>query len=172
MQEWDALVWSFPRFSFLPFLKMGVMLPFSQSLGILPDSHDFSNMMESALATISVSSPIPGMCVIRSHRLVAVQLHQMILNLLFAYSGKDFTPSTSTQKSGTWSCVLGDISTNSANSHVEPGTIHIIHCPSSNRQFSYDVVGMYAGLASYEKASVGIIRNRKKTESGKKGKGK
>lgn len=42
-------------------------------------------------------------------------------------------------ESGTWSCVLGDISTNSANSHVEPGTIHVTHCPSSNRQLSYDV---------------------------------
>lgn len=31
---------------------------------------------------------------------------------------------------------------------------------------------MYAGLNSYEKGTVGMIGNRKKTESGKKGKGK
>lgn len=34
------------------------------------------------------------------------------------------------------------------------------------------VVCMYAGLNSYEKGTVGIIGNRKKTESGKKGKRK
>lgn len=101
------------------------MLPFSQSLGILPDSHIFSNMMESGLATVSISSPIPGMCVIRS--LVAVQLHQVILNLPFAYSRRDVTPSTSTQNQAL-EAVFWETSSQTANSHVEPGTIHVTHC--------------------------------------------
>lgn len=46
----------FPGSFFLPFLKMGVMFPFFQSLGTFPDSQDFSNMMESILATMSISS--------------------------------------------------------------------------------------------------------------------
>ena len=43
--------------SFLLFLKMGVMFPFYQSLGTSPDSHRFSNMMESSLAT---HQPVPS----------------------------------------------------------------------------------------------------------------
>jgi len=41
----------FPRSSFLPFLKMGVMFLFFQSLRASPDSHDFSILMVSGLAT-------------------------------------------------------------------------------------------------------------------------
>jgi len=36
----------FPGSSFLPFLKMSAMLPFFLSLGISPDYHDFSNVIE------------------------------------------------------------------------------------------------------------------------------
>lgn len=35
---------------------------------------------------------------IRSHRLVAVQLHQVIPDLFFAYRVKDFAPSTRTDR--------------------------------------------------------------------------
>jgi len=40
-----------PRVFLSPFLKMGVMFPFFQLLGTSPDSYDFSNMMESGLAS-------------------------------------------------------------------------------------------------------------------------
>jgi len=42
--------------SFLLFLKMGTMFPFSHSPGTSPDSHDLSNIMESGLGTASASS--------------------------------------------------------------------------------------------------------------------
>jgi len=42
--------------SFLPFLNGRVMPSLFQSQGALPDSHNFSNMMESGLATTSASS--------------------------------------------------------------------------------------------------------------------
>lgn len=41
------------RPSFLPFLNMGMMFLFFQSPGTSPDSYDFSDMMESGLATTS-----------------------------------------------------------------------------------------------------------------------
>ena len=45
-----------PQVSFSPFLKMGVIFPFFLSLETSCGSHDFSNMMESILATTSASS--------------------------------------------------------------------------------------------------------------------
>ena len=45
----------FPGSSFLPFLKMGVMFPLFQSVGTSLDCNDFSNMMDSGLATSSAS---------------------------------------------------------------------------------------------------------------------
>ena len=42
--------------SFLPFLKLGVMFPFSQSLESSLDSHDFLNIMESVLVSTSANS--------------------------------------------------------------------------------------------------------------------
>jgi len=44
-----------PEPSFLPFLKMGVMFPLFQSVGTAPGCHNFSNMMDSGLATSSAS---------------------------------------------------------------------------------------------------------------------
>lgn len=38
------------------------------------------------------------MHLLRAHRLVAIQLHQVILNLLFTYTGRGFTPPTPTQR--------------------------------------------------------------------------
>jgi len=49
-------VLQFPRPSFLSFLKMRMMFPLIQSPGTSPDSHGFSNMMESSLTTTSISS--------------------------------------------------------------------------------------------------------------------
>jgi len=43
-------------FSFPRCLKMDVMLPFFQSLGTLPEGYDFSDMMESSLATTGATS--------------------------------------------------------------------------------------------------------------------
>lgn len=42
-----------PRFFFLLFKEMEVLFPFLQTLDTLPDSHDFSDMMESGLGTSS-----------------------------------------------------------------------------------------------------------------------
>ena len=39
-----------------PFLENVCDVPFFQSLGTLPDSHDFSNMMESGFAATSATS--------------------------------------------------------------------------------------------------------------------
>lgn len=38
------------------FLKKGAMFPFFHSAGILPDNHEFSNMMVSSLVTRSATS--------------------------------------------------------------------------------------------------------------------
>ena len=46
----------FPASSFFPFLKMRVMFPLFQSVGTSLDYHDFSNRMDSGLATSSTSS--------------------------------------------------------------------------------------------------------------------
>lgn len=152
-----------PRSPFPPFLKMGVMFPFSQSLGILPDSHDFLNMMESGLATISVSSTIPGMCVIRSHRLVAVQVHQVILNLLcLQWEGLPPHP----HRHQALEAILGIIQHKF--SQLTCGAWNNSH---HTLQFSYDVLCVYADLNNYEKATVGITRNSLLTELDKKGKG-
>jgi len=43
----------FPESSFLPILKTGVMFPLFQAVGTSPDCHDFSNMVDSGLATSS-----------------------------------------------------------------------------------------------------------------------
>lgn len=46
----------FPRSSFLPFMKIGVIFALSQSLGISPSHHGLSKIVESGLAMTSVSS--------------------------------------------------------------------------------------------------------------------
>ena len=58
---------------------MGVMFPFLQSPGTLPDTHDFSNTVESGLATTSASSQFPqdpGILVFGPYRLVHIQPHE------------------------------------------------------------------------------------------------
>lgn len=62
---------------------------------------------------------------------------------------------------------------NSGSSHMEPGTIHIIHCPFSNWELRVlRIVYVYADIKRYEKGPAGIIGNREKTEVTKTGKGK
>lgn len=70
-----------PSSSFLLFL-----FPLFQSVGVLLNCHDFSNMMESALAT----SPVfyPQMCLIRSPRLIHPQLPVTVSNLIPSYCGQ------------------------------------------------------------------------------------
>jgi len=85
----------FPWSFFLPFLKMGVVFPFFQSPGTLLGSHDFSNMMESILILHqSVSSGCWDGTTdfFRPHRLLCVQLHPVVSNLLFSYTERDFPP--------------------------------------------------------------------------------
>lgn len=71
------------------------MFPFIQLPGTSSDCCDLSDVMESDSSQFPQD---PGMHFIQSHRLVIIQLHQVILNLLFAYRGRDFTSPTSTQK--------------------------------------------------------------------------
>jgi len=55
---------------------------------------------------------------------------------------------------------------------VEPGTIHILHCPFSNWQLGVTrIVCTYTGVKRYEKGTVCITRNREKTEVRKKREG-
>lgn len=85
----------FLRSSFLTFLKIGAIFPFTQLPGTSSDCCDLSDVMESDSSQFPQDS---GMHFIQSHRLVIIQLHQVILNLLFAYSGNDSTSSTPTQR--------------------------------------------------------------------------
>lgn len=48
------------------------------------------------LGNISQLPQNPGMHVVRSHELLAIQLHQVVLNLLFSHNGRDFTPAMPT----------------------------------------------------------------------------
>jgi len=61
------------------------MFPFFQSLGTSPDYHDFSNIMESGLATTSASSLMTLGCITRSHGLL------YILGSCFLLTSLDFT---------------------------------------------------------------------------------
>jgi len=74
---------------------MGGIFPFFQSPGTLLGSHDFSNMMESILILHqSVSSGCWDGTTdfFRPHRLLCVQLHPVVSNLLFSYTERDFPP--------------------------------------------------------------------------------
>lgn len=45
-----------PELSYWPFLKMGTMFAFLQLLGVSPDLHNLSNMIESSLARTTAIS--------------------------------------------------------------------------------------------------------------------
>jgi len=73
---------------------MGMIFPLFQSPGTSPDSHDFSN--EERLGSyISHFLQDPRMQVIRLHKIVHIHFHQVVLNKLFIYRGKDFAFPTS-----------------------------------------------------------------------------
>lgn len=57
----------FPGFSFLHFLKMGIIFLFLQSLRTLADCHDFSNVMKCGLVTASASSLRTLECILLGH---------------------------------------------------------------------------------------------------------
>jgi len=59
---------------------MDVALPFFQFLATSSDCHDFPDLQDS------------GMHPIMSHRLLYVQIPQVVMNLIFLYSGRGFTP--------------------------------------------------------------------------------
>jgi len=63
------------------------MFPFFQSPGTLPDCHDLSNITENGF-TISQLPQDFTMHLIRSHRLMYIQVPQVVQNLVFHYSGK------------------------------------------------------------------------------------
>ena len=61
---------------------------FFQSPGTLPDCHKFSNIREVGLVTTPVNSLRTLGCTPSTHRLVDVQVPQVVTNLIFAYSVK------------------------------------------------------------------------------------
>lgn len=103
-----------------PFLNTGVMFSFFQSPWTLSDSHDFSNMMGSSLATTSASSFRTLGC---TYRLVRIQSHEMISNLLCFYSGRDFAPTAPIQSFRD----MRDIESLTAS---EDRGIGLVECPS------------------------------------------
>jgi len=68
------------------------MFPFFQSLGISPDCHDFKYRGDCLGNSISQFPQDSVMNLVRSHRLLYVQVPQMVMNLIFFYSGKRFGP--------------------------------------------------------------------------------
>jgi len=69
---------------------MGAMFPFFQSPGTLPDCHDLSNISEWLGNGISQFPQDSGIHLIRSYRLMYVQVPQVVPNLAFLFSGKAF----------------------------------------------------------------------------------
>jgi len=68
-----------------------VLLSF-QSLGNSPDCHDFSDIIKCGLATmLAYSLRTLGCIFIGAHRLMDVQIPQVVTNLMFTYSGRDIT---------------------------------------------------------------------------------
>lgn len=89
--------------SFLHFLQIRVMFPFLQLQRTLLVVHDFSNMIESGLATTSAHFlRTLRIHVIQSHRFVHIQSHGAVLNLLFAYSVRKFFSSNTSPNWGMW----------------------------------------------------------------------
>lgn len=84
--HWSAVPWVFLS----PFLENGSDVFLFQSLATLPDSHDFSNVIESDLVTTSANSL--GMHLIRTHRFMDAQVPLVVVNLIFTYSRKDIAP--------------------------------------------------------------------------------
>lgn len=71
------------------------MFPFFHSWGLTAlDHHDFLNAGESGLAAAPPTSSLRALGV--SHALEPAQFHQMVVNLLLTYSGRDFITSTPT----------------------------------------------------------------------------
>ena len=64
------------------------MFPFIQSRETSPDCHEFSDMTESGY--ISQFPPHFGLHLIRFHRYLCVQVPQVVMNLIFSYSWRDF----------------------------------------------------------------------------------
>lgn len=68
----------------------GFQFPFFQSLGTSPNCPEFRYDGQ-WLSNINQLPQISVMWIFRSNILVAVQLPQVVLNVLFACSGRDFT---------------------------------------------------------------------------------
>ena len=68
---------------------MGAIFPFFQSPGSSPDCHDFSHIMESGLPTTSANSLRMLGCIF-SGPVDLCQVPQVVTNLIFSYSGRDF----------------------------------------------------------------------------------
>lgn len=70
------------------------MLLSFQSQGTLPDGHDFSSAIVEWLGNHRQFTLDPGMQVIQLHTLLHIQLHEVVLGMLFAYSERDFDSTT------------------------------------------------------------------------------
>jgi len=87
--EADRLV--APRVFLFTLFKNGHNFPFFQSPGISSNCRDFSNIMDSGLGKNFSQFPQDSwMHLVRSHRLTFVQVPQVVTNLIFSYSGRDF----------------------------------------------------------------------------------
>ncbi|RMC19063.1 hypothetical protein DUI87_03667 [Hirundo rustica rustica] len=68
------------------------MFSIFQSPGTLPDCYVFSNVTEWLSGYIRQFLQASGMYLISSHRHTYIQVPQVIMNLIFAYSASDLTP--------------------------------------------------------------------------------
>jgi len=74
--------------SFLPFSKMGTVFPFFQSLTAMT----YQISWRLACNYISQFPQDSGMHLVRPHRFTYVQVPQVVMNLIFSHSGRDFAP--------------------------------------------------------------------------------